>query len=393
MRLILLVALAISSTGGIAGAGALFDRTSSSENAPAIDCGSVDSAWTNVNQWEEEILAAQQQVEAELGVLVPTNVIKAIIRIETGGVMPAGPDFMGAAGLMNLTPMTIGAAHYDFARMATDPAYSIYAGTYELALRYLDSGKLPWENVAVGYFAGHYYPTGASDAYTSDRDYQGLFLQSVAELEACVSDLVPSPVPAGSPEGAASGWLAGVGSGLDGLAYLWGNEPIDGHPAPLVQEFGPTDFSVNVHPEWYTYSLDYGFDQPGHTGLDIGLPVGTPLYAPTDAVVVCAGTDNGNGEDSCAAFTHSYGGWTSGRLQLKLPNGDMLIFGHVSASLVEPGERVARGQQVGLSGSQDGARLHLEYRTPDPSTPSGWRIVDPRLTSLNGASATSTTAN
>jgi murein DD-endopeptidase MepM/ murein hydrolase activator NlpD len=55
----------------------------------------------------------------------------------------------------------------------------------------------------------------------------------------------------------------------------------------------------------------------------------------------------------------------------------MLIYGHVAESVVVPGQHVIRGQLLGYSGGQNGTLVHLEYRVPDPSTPSGWRIVDP----------------
>jgi murein DD-endopeptidase MepM/ murein hydrolase activator NlpD len=71
-------------------------------------------------------------------------------------------------------------------------------------------------------------------------------------------------------------------------------------------------------------------------------------------------------------------------LQLKLPNGDMLIYGNVRQTVVAPGSNVVGGQLIGYSGSMNGAHLHLEYRVRDASLPAGWRIIDPRSTSLNG---------
>jgi murein DD-endopeptidase MepM/ murein hydrolase activator NlpD len=265
----------------------------------------------------------------------------------------------------------------------------------ELALRALDSKRyneeapgspLPWRNVIIGAFAGHYYPTGTDDGYNSDFEYQRLFDAYMAQLEAeCPGIGTPGadtswPGP-GTPVGQEN-WLSAVGTSIDGLAYLWG-----GADAVIVQEFGPTDFSINVHPDWYAYALAYGFEQPGHPGIDIALPAGTPLYAPAEAFVVCAGTDNPapkQAPDSCGAFTDESGAPTSGRLQVRLPNGDMLIYGQVRASVVEPGATVSAGQLIGYSGGFNGDHLHLEYRTIDPTTPSGWRVIDPRLTPLNG---------
>ncbi|MGH2559992.1 MAG: peptidoglycan DD-metalloendopeptidase family protein [Thermomicrobiales bacterium] len=324
--------------------------------AGALLASPRDPRWSAVNQWNEGILAAQQRVFLATGVIVPGNVIKAIVMLESGGVMPAGAN---AGGLMNVRRPALGASRYDFRRIATDPVYSIYAGAYELALRSLDSGKRPWENVALGYVAGHYDPTGA--ATSSDNDYLRRFRGFLDELEEAGRVIVK-----------------GGSTDATGVAAIWGNILINGAPPILSQEFGPTDFSVYVRPEWYSYALDYGFNQPGHTGLDVAIAANTPLYAPLDGTIICAGTGNGTGEDSCAAFLSSYGGPTSGRLQLKLPNGDMLILGHVNVSIVQPGAQIRAGQQIGLSGSMNGDHVHVEYRVRDASTRSGWRIIDPR---------------
>ncbi|MEA2583080.1 MAG: hypothetical protein QOF33_1165 [Thermomicrobiales bacterium] len=327
---------------------------------------SPDPKWTDVNRWDPNVLSATQQVYQETGVLVPTNVVKAIMMIESGGNPNEGPAY----GLMQVTAGAMDS--YDLNRARTEPAYGIYAGTRELALRYIDSKKRPWENVIVGYFSGHYDPTGAKDEFSSDFQYQERFKQLLAELEA----VAPSDRPC-------------TATSAVGLASIWGNKLFNGAPPPTSQGYGPTDFSVYVHPEWYSYALDYGFASPGHTGLDIAIPAGTPLYAPMDGTVVCAGTGNGNGDDSCAAFLSSYGGPTSGRLQLKLPNGEMLILGHVNQSLVRPNDQVKAGQEIGISGSMNGDHVHIEYRVRDTTTPSGWKLVDPHVP-LDGVQVTVT---
>lgn len=314
----------------------------------------LDPKWTEVTRWDAAIQSATQLVYQETGVQVPTNVVRSIVMIESGGDPNAGPAY----GLMQVTAGAIG--KYDLARTQSDPAYGIYAGSKELALRYLDSKKLPWENVIVGYFSGHYIPNGAKDDFNSDFQYQDRFKQLFTELEAV-----------------APGDRACTTTAAGGLSSIWGNMLFNGGPPPTSQDFGPTDFSRFVHPEWYTYALEYGFTEPGHTGLDVAIPAGTPLYAPMDSTVICAGTGNGNGEDSCAAFLSSYGGATSGRLQLKLPNGDMLILGHVNESLVRPGDQVKAGQEVGISGGMNGDHVHVEYRTRDATTGSGWRLLNP----------------
>ena len=341
--------------------------TASGSDMPAASCSTsstgLDVSWDPVNQWDSAVDHAAQQVYQEVGVLVPSNVVKSVMKIESGGDPAAGPAY----GLLQVTAGAIGT--YDLNRVTVEPNYGIYAGTKELALRYIDSGSLPWENVVVGYFSGHYVPTGARDQFSDDFAYQDRFKQFFGELE------IFNP-----------GSRACSTTSIVGVASLWGGMQFGGQAPPLSQDFGPTDFSRFTHPEWYSYSLQYGFTEPGHTGLDVAIPAGTPLFAPMDATVVCAGTDNGDGEDSCSAFLSAYGGPTSGRLQLKLPNGDMLIYGHVNESLVKPGATVKAGTQIGISGGFNGDHVHVEYRVRDGSTDSGWRIIDPRVP-LDGVSA------
>jgi murein DD-endopeptidase MepM/ murein hydrolase activator NlpD len=95
--------------------------------------------------------------------------------------------------------------------------------------------------------------------------------------------------------------------------------------------------------------------------------------------VTCAGTGVGPGANGggCAAFGDTDGGG-AGRIEVQFDNGVVLIYGHSSASLLQPGQRVNPGQPVALSGGMYGPHIHLEARVRDPSTPSGWRIVDPR---------------
>jgi murein DD-endopeptidase MepM/ murein hydrolase activator NlpD len=348
----------------------------------------LDPRWTNVNQWNTEILAAQAQVFTELAILVPANVVKAVMMIETQGIVPDGANSAGARGLMQVTPNSMGGAIYDHGRIERDPAYSIYCGVYELALRYEHSGGREWRDVILGYFSGHYDPTGATDGYNNDFQYQAAFDANMAELKAAAPHTTPSvSVNPVDPAGIPAEWLAGVRQPLIGLAYMWGETLVAGAPAGLTQEFGPTEWSLGGGRWMYEYAYAYGFLEPGHTGLDINLPAGTSLYAPTDAVIVCAGTNNGplpgSRESSCTHFISDYGGATSGRLELELPNQDLLIFGHVNQTTRALGEAVKAGDLIGYSGGQFGDHLHLEYRTADPSTSAKWRIIDPRLTELN----------
>jgi len=165
---------------------------------------------------------------------------------------------------------------------------------------------------------------------------------------------------------ATSGNVAPIASG--GMGSIWGN--VNG---PVSQEFGPTDWS-NANPGMYKYAAAYGAS--GHTGVDIGLNVGTQLYAPVGGTVVHAG---GTGY-FCSPDTDPNGGCGPGmgELRLRLDNGHELILGHNSSISVQVGQRVSAGQPVAKVGSMNGGHVHVEYRVPDSGLPAGWRIVDPR---------------
>lgn len=142
-------------------------------------------------------------------------------------------------------------------------------------------------------------------------------------------------------------------------------------PPSIMQEFGQTDYSTS-HESTYTYGTSYGLPPGTHPGVDYGMARGTSLYVPVDGTVVYGGgtgyyTDN-NGD-----------GPGHGELLIQLANGDQIIMGHMSQINLQPGQHVTAGMLAGLSGGSDGDHLHLEVRVKDPSMPSGYRIIDPRV--------------
>jgi murein DD-endopeptidase MepM/ murein hydrolase activator NlpD len=88
-----------------------------------------------------------------------------------------------------------------------------------------------------------------------------------------------------------------------------------------------------------------------HKGVDIVAPNGTPVRASADGLVTAAGRMAGYG--SMIHLAHGYGMGTR--------------YGHLSRLLVVPGQRVKRGDVIGLVGStgrSTGPHLHYEvYRT------------------------------
>lgn len=97
-----------------------------------------------------------------------------------------------------------------------------------------------------------------------------------------------------------------------------------------------------------------------HAGLDFAVPEGAPVRAAEWGVVVVTGRvgDYGN------VVVVDHGG------------GVATVYAHLSRCLAVPGQRVARGDVVGLAGStglSTGAHLHFEVRVwGRPEDPAGW---------------------
>jgi murein DD-endopeptidase MepM/ murein hydrolase activator NlpD len=84
-----------------------------------------------------------------------------------------------------------------------------------------------------------------------------------------------------------------------------------------------------------------------HQGIDVASPIGTPIYAPADGVVIFTGTKAGFG--NFIMIAHGY--------------GIVSRYGHNAQNMVQPGQRVSRGEQiatVGMTGRTTGPHLHYE---------------------------------
>jgi murein DD-endopeptidase MepM/ murein hydrolase activator NlpD len=87
-----------------------------------------------------------------------------------------------------------------------------------------------------------------------------------------------------------------------------------------------------------------------HAGIDLAGPIGTPIYATADGVITDAGFNSG-GYGNLVKIDHGRGIETR--------------YGHMSAILVQAGQHVTRGQQIGRMGStgrSTGSHLHYEVR-------------------------------
>ncbi|EPZ42977.1 M23 family metallopeptidase [Alicyclobacillus acidoterrestris] len=95
-----------------------------------------------------------------------------------------------------------------------------------------------------------------------------------------------------------------------------------------------------------------------HPGIDIGVPMGTPIYATNNGTVLSAGWNSGG-----------YGNW----VEIDNGNGITTVFGHMSRVVAHSGQTVSKGEVIGYSGeSGDATGPHLHYEVRVNGTP-----VDP----------------
>ena len=104
-----------------------------------------------------------------------------------------------------------------------------------------------------------------------------------------------------------------------------------------------------VNSEFGLRENPWGGAKEHHGGIDIGVPLGSPVKAPAAGIVAVAGPrpDYGN------SVTLDHG------------NDVRSLYGHLSKVLVEPGDHVKKGQVIGLAGStgrSTGPHLHYEVQ-------------------------------
>ena len=100
----------------------------------------------------------------------------------------------------------------------------------------------------------------------------------------------------------------------------------------------------------YIITSPYGYRSSGfHTGLDMAVSMGTPVYAAASGTVTFAG------------YKGSYGYLVI----IDHGNGYQTYYAHCSALYVSAGQSVAQGQNisaVGSTGNSTGPHLHFEIR-------------------------------
>lgn len=114
-----------------------------------------------------------------------------------------------------------------------------------------------------------------------------------------------------------------------------------------------------------------------HYGTDFKVPVGTPLVAAVDGVIVFAGGDGASGELYAGSDI-----WANGEalvIDIRRRDGLIVRYAHLSQIDVHVGQTVKTGQHIGLSGNTGwttGPHLHWELRWDRAWSGGAW--TDPR---------------
>ncbi|MDO5500749.1 MAG: peptidoglycan DD-metalloendopeptidase family protein [Propionibacteriaceae bacterium] len=160
------------------------------------------------------------------------------------------------------------------------------------------------------------------------------------------------------------------------LQEITPSEPApDGGPQDpaAVPQVGPTDpggisgsAATPIAPGRYSVGARWGAVGAWsryHTGQDLPAPIGTPIRAAANGIVV---SPNG-------------GGWAGVHVIVQHGNGSTL-YAHMASATVRPGQSVTAGQvigYVGMTGRTFGPHLHWEYYPPGAATNDPYRTSDP----------------
>jgi murein DD-endopeptidase MepM/ murein hydrolase activator NlpD len=190
-----------------------------------------------------------------------------------------------------------------------------------------------------------------AETQSQESQYQSLIAQKKAQqavFEKTLADLQAqlAPVSSGSIPAAGSGilnWPVSVAfmQGCAGKASALGNSYC------VTQYFGNTQFAA-AHAAVY--------NGMGHDGIDIGMPVGTPVLAAMGGTAI--GTGNTDVRSPSGQMCYSFGKW----VMVQHPNGLSTLYAHLSSIEVTKGQGVGTGSELGLSGMTGyatGPHLHF----------------------------------
>lgn len=117
----------------------------------------------------------------------------------------------------------------------------------------------------------------------------------------------------------------------------------------ITQYFGNTPFAT---------ANAQVYNGMGHDGIDIGMPIGTPVQAALAGTVLGTGNTDSYHSPTTGAQCYSFGKW----VMLKHANGLATMYAHLSQINVSSGQQVSTGQLIGYSGMTGyatGPHLHF----------------------------------
>jgi murein DD-endopeptidase MepM/ murein hydrolase activator NlpD len=151
-------------------------------------------------------------------------------------------------------------------------------------------------------------------------------------------------------------WYGALNKHLNELRRADQQRASRGEPRQAL--FGAVDGNQYWRPTTGTLTQPY---HPGHGGIDIGVPEGTPVVAATEGVVTFAGQQSGYGN----------------HIEVRHADGVITTYSHLASVDVAVGERVKTGQRIagsGNTGHSTGPHLHFEVRPSEGATtdPIAW---------------------
>ncbi len=117
-------------------------------------------------------------------------------------------------------------------------------------------------------------------------------------------------------------------------------------------------FTISQSYGMTSYAKSGAYGGGPHNGIDFGASSGTPVYAPMEGKVVALGSMTKNGK------WYGYGRW----IAIDHSNGLTTLYGHLSKQGVKKGDKVDKGEQIGLVGNtgySTGPHLHFTVFSSD----------------------------
>jgi murein DD-endopeptidase MepM/ murein hydrolase activator NlpD len=142
-------------------------------------------------------------------------------------------------------------------------------------------------------------------------------------------------------------------------AELVASDPVLTATGKLLWPIPHATVSQGFGPSAYGFEAAYAGFAHFHTGIDLSVPLGTPVFAAADGVVVLARPMT----DAAGALI-GYGNY----VVIQHDAGLKTLYGHLLAIGVKEGQQVKRGQLIGLvgsSGNSTGPHTHFEVRIDD----------------------------